>query len=734
MFDNFNFDLVSDFLGYVSSKDKTNVNPGVLVRGSQNVYKKLSGTIASRPGRLRRGAVNDTVAGIVSSYVWKTVLGSIRPLRVVDNTSAGGDARLQVESSITGTPLWYDLLTALPLTRYVFDTYFDTFNATDRLIMVRGDSNIQDWGGGITQVAGGNNIQISDAVSTITVSDGGGSYSNFDIVTIIGGDNTATAKVMTTTAGVVTSVLLLTKGSGYSNGTVGTSTVGNGHNLTLTITTDNLTGTITKLDQTKTWVQEGFLSSTATTNKITINGVEYTYLAGAEGTILKGVSPDPSGIVSGQVAIQSVTTTANMPSAGFNNDFIAVLGNAGANQLFVGSYNSKVIYISADGTTNNGGFLHFTNSNDLLAGDATSLAVSSFPTGMAPRDGKMYVSGGSGDWFEVVPNVPLPVSTLITGSYRAYVGTMINKLPGSGLTAALAHEFIKTVGNDIIYLSKDNQLKAVGTFKDIFGKDKFPTLSQAVYDELKEEDFTGGHIQAIQDFVYITAPVSGRHYLYQIRENVDANGIVTAERLWHPPFVEGLSRIEEIDGIVYGHSNQNPEIYQIWNTGQWHDDSPSGNLPYTCVQRMAYKHIGDKHGLRRQGLLHFDKVYFEGYIANGTNLFANILFDYQGASGLQNVIINSVQKPAIFFSGAQSIYLGSESLGGNPLGDGLVIEPDDQALLQKFRTINDISLSGINCFEYEIEVYSSDEDSRWEMLALGANAIEAGEQATFLRR
>jgi hypothetical protein len=327
--------------------------------------------------------------------------------------------------------------------------------------------------------------------------------------------------------------------------------------------------------------------------------------------------------------------------------------------------------------------------------------------------------------------VPLPVSTLITGSFRSYVGTTINKLPGSGLTAALAHEFIRTIGNDIIYLSKDNQLKAVGTFKDIFGKDKFPTLSQAIYDEIKEEDFTGGHIQAIQDFVYITAPVSGRHYLYQIRENVDANGIVTAERLWHPPFIEGLSRIDEIDGVVFGHSNQNPEIYQLWNTGQWHDDSPNGNLPYTCVMRMPYDHIRSKQGIRRQGLLIFDKTYYEGYMANGVQLYANIIMDYQGASGIQNVVINSNQKPARFFSGSDSIYLGSSSLGTNPLGDGLVEEADDQSLLQKFRAIRDINQ--VKVFEYEIEVYSIDEDARWEILALGANAIESDAQATFLR-
>ncbi len=91
--DNYKFQLVGaddkPFLGYVSSKDKTSASGQVLVRGSKNVYKKTSGTIASRPGLKRRGSADTTATGIVSSYEWDTSLGAQRVLRVVDITTAG---------------------------------------------------------------------------------------------------------------------------------------------------------------------------------------------------------------------------------------------------------------------------------------------------------------------------------------------------------------------------------------------------------------------------------------------------------------------------------------------------------------------------------------------------------------------------------------------------------------------------------------------------------------------
>lgn len=82
---NFDFpNMVSGWGGYVSSVDKTNVGLNVLVRGSQNVYKKLSGTIAVREGQKLQGDRNATLSPISSEFVWNTSWGATYTLVVSD--------------------------------------------------------------------------------------------------------------------------------------------------------------------------------------------------------------------------------------------------------------------------------------------------------------------------------------------------------------------------------------------------------------------------------------------------------------------------------------------------------------------------------------------------------------------------------------------------------------------------------------------------------------------------
>ena len=627
--DNFEFDLVSDFTGYNSSRDKTNIADTFLVRGSKNVYKKLSGTIASRPGLLRRGVTDDATAGVVASYEWYTSLGATHPIRVANN-------KLQVESNLSGSLVWYDLLEtgtldspAATLTRFVMDPWWDNTEKKDKLIMVRGDANLITWSGGITIVA-----------------------------------------------------------SGTAN-------------------------TITKADNTTTWFQDGF-SNTSGKKKVVIGGVEYTYTGGETTDTLTGVSPNASGLSANDVAIQAVFIDSDKPAAGNKNDFIKVIGN----RLHVGSYTSRLIYISDDSD-----YTDFTVPGGGRApGDPELLTLDNTAKGITVRNGNAHISAGRSDWYEISYS-QITVSTVLTEQ------TKVDKKPSAYLQAAYAHEFIDTVGNDIVYLSQDQQLRVLGTFRNLF-QAKYPCLSQAVFDEFEQEDFTGGALRAIGDFIYITAPNNGRDWMHQTRESVDPAGNITAERLWHPPQIRNVSRFAVIDGVTYGHSNANPMIYQVWDTQQWHDDGPADeSLPYDCVMRMAYKR---GEGERRQGLIAFDKAYFEGYIAPGTDLNANVYIDYQGSTSLQNVNLNSVEKPSKLFISGTEIAFGTAPFGTNPLGDGILSSNVDQELLPKFRAINGINPA--DCFEYSLEVYTNAANSRWEIISLGVNVQEQEFNATFIRK
>lgn len=624
--DSFDVKLSTSFPGYNSASDKTTLPPGYLVRGSKNVYVKISGTIAARPGLLLRGQADTTVAAVITGDTWYTSLGKTIPWRVANNL-------LQVESSITGSPIWYSLYETSTLnspaatyTRFIVSPWWDNVEKKDRLLMVRGDSKLLHWSGGISEVASG----------TIN--------------------------------------------------------------------------TITKLDTTTTWAQDGFATNTAGEKKLIISGVEYTYTGGENTSILTGVTPDASALASGSIAIQSVMVETSTPASTFNSDFIKVIGN----QAFVGSYTSRLIYISA---SNN--FKNYTVPTPRAPGDPELLTLDDTSTAITVSKGNAWISAGLSDWYEI------SFENITVGSTLTQT-TKVDKKPTSIGSAALAHEFVDTIGDDIVALTRDQQVRRIGNFRNLF-QTKYPSLSQQVYTEFSEEDFDGGQLKAIGDFIYITAPNTGRDWMHQTREFIDDQGNVVAQRLWHPPQVRNLSRFTVIDDVIYGYSNANPQTYQVWDTNQWHDDSPSGEyLSYNCVAKFSYVNNN-----RRQGLLEFNRVYYEGYITSGTNLYGNVYFDYQGSTGISNVILNSNNSPAKLFIASNAPSLGDSSLGDNPLGDGLTPESNDQELLPKFRVICNVTTT--DCFEYQLEVYSDDIDSRWELLAVGANHKMSENNAVFLQ-
>lgn len=648
--DNYEFELIGtekeSFAGYNSSNDKTTVNPRYAVRGSKNVYLKSSGTFANRPGLKTRGSNDETLAGVLSSWVWNNSLARCLPLRVANN-------KLQVESSISDgiSPIWYDLLLtstllnpAASLTRFVFDAWYDSSEKKDRLVMVRGDALILYWSGGMSKVA-----------------------------------------------------------SGTLN-------------------------TLTKSDTSTTWNQDGFAVNAAGEKKIiiSISGVktEATYTGGENTSTLTGLTVDCTNADVGSIAIQSVLSVTNggagdvIPDAGFANDMCRVIGN----QLYVASYKSRLVYISSSSD-----FKNFTIPTPVIAGSAELLTLDNAVKALAPpRKGNAWISAGTKDWYEISFSNITVSSTLIRQ-------TLVDKKQTSELSAAYAHEFCDIWCDDIIYLAQDQQIRDIGTFVGVLTGQKFPSLSIPIMEELAEENFLGGHLKIIGEprlgnILYITAPISGRDYMFTVLEEANDQGGITSKRLWHPPQIRNVSRFEVINGVTYGHSNANPMIYRIWDTNQWHDDSPSGeNLSYVSVLKMAYRSYG-----RRQGKWVVGKLFIMGYLAQGSPIYANVYLNYQGATGKINPVINSNENPATTFISFADISLGESPLGSNPLGDGLNVSDDGQDTLPKFYKICPLTKDPV--YEVGVELYSEDVDARWEIICLGFNPEISSQQAVELAR
>ncbi len=648
--DIFDFKLVGDettpFLGYNSSSDKTRLKAGYMIRGSKNVQKKVTGNLASRCGRKRRGTVDATIGGVDSSAEWQSNVGVFHPLRVTSG-------KLQVESDIIedGVFVWYDLLEtssaaspAANYSRFVFDTWWDDTDASDRLVFVRGDDSILSWSGGIA---------------------------------------------------VIESI--------------------NGN-------------TITKVGD-ETWAEAGFAIAVDGERKIMINGVEYTYDQASVATrTLNLTAGDVSLLATGMVAIQSVMAYGDLPVNNYKADYVMTVGN----QLVVGSYSSRVGYISSDDVGN--GFPDFTNSGAHIAGDPDSFTLDNLGRGFGTKDGKLIAFAGDSDLYEITLNKAVGISFTDSDSQTRFAFTEVIKKRLPGLNAALGHEFIGNFGDYLVWVDQKNQLRALGSFtNENFIKPT--TLSLPVQEELSEDDFTGGHLRVIADTIHITAPNTGRDWMYVMREKQNNDGSISSEKIWQPPQIRGISRFAVINGVKYGHENAYPQIYQIDDTGQWFDDAAdSDEIPYNCVARFSYM----QHG-RREGLETFDKIYSEGYMAKGTPLGINAYFDYQGAradnatGGMRQMVIGSDASPAKSWSNLIPPSLGDAFLGDNPLGDGILPEGGDQESLPKFRASTNVP-QPLNFFEYSLEIFSTSVDARWELICLGPNVRLSNQMPTFLSK
>ena len=778
------FDLVRSFPGYNSASDKTKLDRGYLIRGSKNVRKTLRGTLASRDGLKRRGAADPTDAGTKSAFDWKTSIGRDYRLRVNNN-------KLQVESDFVtpGTFVWYDLVQnsdggspAATYTRFVFAKVWDNSILKDRIIMVRGDNKLLEWGGGATVISSGTNgnstntvgIQGSSLVPGVTlstISDGAffsfvsnGSLGTAALALIRFEQQPTDGRQFTMSIGgsvLVTFVTTLTSAGQVLIGPTLADTMNNFVGLINNPGTTNATqqafapasqtlvlnisagiaGSITKTGTTS-WAEDGFISyqfvddtsaasNSNSRNQFVVNGQKYVF--GDDGnstTTLTSVYPNPASISADSIAFEVVfdttleTATVLQPTF----DMMIVSGN----QAVLASYNSNVVFISADGgTPSDGGFLDFENAGDFITGDPDSITLDSHCKGIGEKDGRVLIFGGDSDLYVVTLNFPAPVAFQFDGSNSRYVFPKVEKVKLPGLNAALGHEFIGNFKNMLVWIDQTNQLRAQGTFENI--SDIQPALlSIAVQSELQQEDFTGGELKVIDDIIHITAPNTGRDWEYVVRESLSPTGGVTADRFWNPPQVRGISRFSIIDGVVFGHSSANPQMYQLYDTNQWYDDGPTDEpLPYAVIMRFPYSN----HGLNDNGLVIFDKFMFEGYLQQGVDLRCKVYYDYQGSSGTNTLVINNPDTAdedlATFFI-RPTVSLGDSSFGDEPFGDGIIEETNEQDNLPKFRKIAACRLK--NCFEYSPEIYAVQEDVRFELLHFGPNIRLASQQPNFIKK
>lgn len=210
------FPIVDKFkYGYRNLEDVTNLPPGVLIVGSQNVLTNVSERVQIRQGYSVDGVESSVAGPVLASFDWLTRGNGERHMRAGSLTSAGNDGKLQYRYvDAGGAVTWRDLTIGLTTVAYNFTSFWKISELLRVALFVNGTSNIFEWNGALTEV-GSTTANTITKTGTNTWADEGFYTSGNKIVIINGTAYTYTGGEGTTTLTGVTP-----DPSGEANGSV----------------------------------------------------------------------------------------------------------------------------------------------------------------------------------------------------------------------------------------------------------------------------------------------------------------------------------------------------------------------------------------------------------------------------------------------------------------------------------------------------------------------------------
>lgn len=685
--------------GYRNKEDVSNLPANTLVVGSQNVLTNASEVVGVRGGYVLDGpAGNQNTYGVDSAYDFTNLAGIFLNLR-----KWGSNLEVRYINPATSAVSWVNIMSTLVATNPVNFTSFwePTTEAKELCLFVNGDTNLYVWSGGLGSFASATASQ-SGLITAITLHAGGTAYLPGDILTILTGSGTATAKVLATgVSGAVTAIQLMNAGNGYTtaNSIATTSTGGTG--ATVDVTAVAAGGSIT-LSGNYTNAQLGFFDNPIDSPrfKLNINGVVYTYTS-SFGNTFYGVNPDPSlaSIAVGDPVFQPpFNFAANKADiTGLPSTFIFNTISTLENQAWFGSFSSNNVYVSKTNIYFDVTF----SSPSRLPSEGALIVLDAVPVGFSPQSSNMYISAGRNQWWISQKNeqtisvaeVAVATETL----YAARLKTALNQgAQGQGL--------IGKFKNSIVYVSNEQIINALGLVQNIQSDPQVTNLSDPIKYDVDAYDFTGGEVQYDNYFIYVSAPVMGVVRMYNVQKQYwEAPQIMPVSRFYHLNTIQGNS--------IYGHSSLTNESYQLFTGSNDNGD------PINAVAAFPYVSTQGGAPFEKKS---FNKVYTEGYIASNTNLMLTVNYNFGGYSGSYTTIIPG-SPSNIIFNKITDGSLGQNSLGSQPIGS--ILNLANAPVNPKFRVVN--TMPRVNFYDYQI-VYSSDDvDFDWVLLRFGPAIMAA---------
>lgn len=716
------YSLAEETLGYTTSPDPSNTDKRFLVDGSKNVLVDYQKKVKIRPGYFRVGVANSDLTEIRNAWTWNTSTGQERAQRFYDD-------ELEVWLGTVDTVeinAWKRVANSLSTTKKLrATTWFDTTENIDLQIMVQGDANLYEWGGGVAVALSVSSLNITEAgdasnqMSAWSIAGMTTANTNAGVLywklTDSAGDRTVklykdSAGLNEVATGTRTGDGVVTLTESNSSGITGSVTVAySGDDTTVSDNTLTLGYTLTKAGTT-TFAQNRFY---ATRNKLFINltsGKEYQYTGGESTTALTGVIPATGAVdlAANDILVQKIVTVSNKPASSHTNDVIYSFEN----QIVVGSYADEEIYISK-----NNDYDDFSFSSPRVPGEGALLTLSDPVRAIASLGSVLLLFSGRSSIFKCEFN-QITVGSTLAETLK------IKKLDVGIDQGALNQESVVPLGNALAYLTNEVALRIIESPDNLVGINP-KTFSNPIKPDFDAEDWDDNAFGYwYKNILFFTID----SHMYMLNFVQDADGKLF--RFWNPPQIWPVGPMSIFDtgngSVLHGHSDSVPETYELFygqSDGQYADMDVANKLPIDAVARFAY------NGYKNRALLkNFDEYYVEGEITpNTTDLVMGLNYDVGGSTqAIERTIDGSdldiLEGPIDFNS------LGQQSLALNPLG-GLLNPPTDSI---KFRVVFEIAKEDFH--QIQAIFSTNDVDLYWAITAHGANAQLSTRKNTRIRK
>lgn len=704
------YQLNSNFNGYVARLDKTIVGPNLLVSPSKNVMIGTSGRIASVSGYTLDGAGSTIIdSGILSKFDFFNFKGDVRNMRAGFMTVLNDDGKLQFRYDNGTTVSWLDLFgktisrsVFVPMTsiNLSFTTFFDTTEKLKLCLWVDGTGNVYEWNGALTTIAkaSGNTLTMQGVMTakttisfnstTLTISDSANGFleAGFvsgDKITVSGAVNSAnnkTFQIETVAAGVIT----LKSGSVLSSEVAGAS---------ITI----------KKQGKNNWISEGFYSSRD--KKIIINNIEYTYTGGESTDTLTGITPALPSITIGTPVYQSPVITAISSMTYIESTFTpTVIGCGKDNQVYLGSSVSNNQYISK---VNN--YKDYTFSSTRLSGEGMLLRLKAPPIKYISQESQessqaydMYISSGQNNW-QVVR------STLSSDNTKEKLELIDMKI--APLQGAKSEKLATKMKNHIVFIGCDNVANFLGYMSNQFVP-IMTDFSSPIIDDMKGYDFTDASIEYHRNYIFIAIPKHGIIRIYNMTNQTQSSSnqsqvedINNQPWFWEAPIGYPISSFYVVNGELYGHGYNTSESYKLFSGTSFNGQDIDTNATF------GYDDKGERTQSKGS-----NEIWIEGYIKQNTKLKIEVSGDLDYFRQSKTTILDGSDSRLVSFGG-KSGAIGKDSLGTKPLGGTTLSTETLPAWFHGAKTYQQVPF-----YLEQVSFSSKGVDIQWELLCYGTNA------------